>query len=68
MKRVVRVTDPGKVKDLGWHGLEEAPEVASLDANRSSLPRDDPGGVGGRGTRSPGRLRGTHESGSEAKP
>ena len=31
MKRVFHVTDSGKVKDLGWHGLGEAPEVASLD-------------------------------------
>ena len=32
MKRVFRVTEPGKVKDIGLRGLGEAPEVESLDA------------------------------------
>lgn len=32
MRRVFRVTTPGKVKDIGLRGLEEAPEAASLGA------------------------------------
>jgi transposase-like protein len=31
MKRVFRVTEPGKVKDIGLRGLGQAPEAASLD-------------------------------------
>jgi putative transposase len=31
MKRVFRVTEPGKVKDIGLRGLGESPDVESLD-------------------------------------
>jgi len=38
MKKVFRVTEPGKVKTVGRHGLGEAPEMASLDAKVALIP------------------------------
>ena len=38
MKRVFRVTDPGKEKAVGRHGLGEAPEMASLDTKVALIP------------------------------
>ena len=39
MKRVFRVTEPGKVKDIGLRGLGEAPEWrASTRRSPSSRP------------------------------
>lgn len=38
MIKSLRVTDPGKVKHVGRHGLGEAPEMASLDAKVALIP------------------------------
>ena len=45
MKRVFRVTEPGKVKDIGLRGLGDAPDVDSLDATVALIQAPIPLGL-----------------------